>query len=163
MAFDIFVLVCILVGVITGIWKGLATQAAGLATIVLGTTGGSAMAAAVLAAKDDLPAVPVFMVCYGLIAAACYGVAALLRKKLEDKKLGKWDKHMGGAVGVLHGLVMATILTFFFLAIVPAQADNLKGRPTAPLISKTFWGIYKVLPGKVQEGIDPILERIRAG
>lgn len=165
--FDIFVLICAVVGVVTGLSKGLAMQLAGIASLVLGFALGAPMAKAIVSAYDGetpFQGLVIFAACFGVIALICYGVAIKFREWLKEKELKQWDKQVGGFVGLFHGLFVSLVLTFMALVIAPGTApEYIKGSNSIKPMSKAFWGIHAILPSEVQEAMEPLIKRAKSG
>ena len=165
--FDLFVLVCAVIGIGTGLHKGLAMQLAGIASLILGFAVGTPLAKTIVTAYDGetpFQGLIIFVVCFGVIALICYGLAIKFRRWLKEKELKQWDKQVGGLVGLFHGLFVSLVLTFIALVIAPGTVpDYIKDSNSIKPMSKAFWAIHAILPGEAQEAMEPLIERAKSG
>ncbi|MDR0611765.1 MAG: CvpA family protein [Planctomycetaceae bacterium] len=64
-----------------------------------------------------------------------------LEKKIKDWNLAKWNRHLGGLLGLLKGLILCMVLTFFGVMLSEATREvvfkSKSGNHLARLIEKT--------------------------
>ena len=165
--FDLFVLTCAVIGIGMGLYKGFATQLAGIASLILGFALGVPLAKSILAAYDGetpFQGLVIFVVCFGVIALICYGLAIKFREWLKEKELRQWDRQVGGLVGLFHGLFVSLVLTFIALVIAPGTVpEYIKDSNFIKPMSKAFWAIHAILPGEAQEAMEPLIDRAKSG
>jgi membrane protein required for colicin V production len=156
MIFDLFVIGAVIAGILVGTWKGMAWQLAGLGSFVLGFVIGLPASAFISGALDDpgtFTRFLIFALCYAGVSLGCFGLAVLLRRKLEAVKLENFDRHMGAFLGGFHGLALAAVITMFLITLMPALAPDVLTRPTGKVIGHTLDVIHGILP----EGLHDIL------
>lgn len=160
MLFDLFVIACILIGALLGAWKGMIWQLAGIGSLFFGFVLGMPLSGWIAGGfenPDVFERFLVFAICYAAISLACYGVALMLRKKLEQAKLQKYDRHMGAFLGVVNGLAFAAVTTMFLVILVESARKPVLTRPTGKLIGKTLDGLHGVLPEGVHDVLHPYM------
>jgi hypothetical protein len=160
MIFDLFFFLCVAAGVITGLWKGLAWQLAGIGSVVLGFIAGLPLSGAIAASLQN-PTVfkrfLVFAVCYACISLVCYAAALVLRTRLEAVKLERYDRHMGGFVGLIHGLALCATITMFLVTLSEGARKAILPRPTGKVIGVTLDAMHGVLPEGLHEMLHPYM------
>lgn len=160
MIFDLFFFLCVVAGILTGAWKGLSWQLAGIGSVVLGFLLGVPLSASI-AAGLDAPTVfkrfLVFALCYAGISLACYAAALVLRKKLELIKLHHYDRHMGAFLGAVHGLALCATVSMFLLTLSEDARRAILTRPTGKVIGVTLDAMHGVLPDGLHELVHPYM------
>ena len=65
----------------------------------------------------------------------------------------KYDRHMGGFVGAVHGLVVWAVIGMFVIALSSDARQSILSRPTGKVLSHTLDGMHGVMP----DGLHDIL------
>ena len=160
MWFDLVLLALVGVGIITGLWKGLAWQLAGIFSVVLGIILGSPLATMISGLFEE-PGVftrfLIFAISYALISLGCYLLALLWRGKMADFKLQRYDRHMGGFVGAVHGLVVWTVIGMFMVTLSEDARQAILTRPTGKALSFTLDGMHGVMPEGLHDVLHPFM------
>ncbi len=161
---DAFVLICAVGGIGFGVSKGFAIQVAGILGLILGFTLASPISKGIVRAAElsSGQGLAIYFAVFSVISLICYGIAIFFRKKLEEKKLGDWDKKMGGVIGLFHGLFMSIVLTFGMLVMAPSTADKIRDSASAKPMGTAFWAIHEILPEEIQDAMDPLIERAKS-
>ena len=160
MWFDLFLLAMVLGGIVLGLFKGLGWQLAGIGSRVLGFAVGRPMSAGV-AMLFDKPSVfasfVIFAVCYGIISLTCYMLALVWRRKLEEIRLERYDRHMGGFLGAFHGLALWAMISMFLVTLSEDIRKDVLPRPTGKLLSHTLEGIHGITPPGLHDILHPFM------
>ncbi len=160
MIFDLFFFLCVVAGIVTGAWKGLAWQLAGIGSVVLGFLVGVPLSGFITGALEH-PSVfkrfLVFALCYAGISLACYAVALLVRKRLEAVKLERYDRHMGAFVGAVHGLALCAVATMFLVTLSEEARRTILVRPTGKAIGVTLDAMHGILPDGLHDMVHPYM------
>ena len=160
MWFDLFLLGMVLVGILLGTWKGLAWQLAGIFSVILGFVLGRPLSMAISGQMEE-PSVfthfLIFAVCYAAISLGCYLLALLWRKKLEGIKLERYDRHMGGFVGAVNGLILWAMISMFIVAFSEDLRKDILSRPTGKVLGRTLDGVHGVMPDGLHEILHPFM------
>ena len=162
MAYDLFVLVCAVLGVLVGYKRGFALHTAGLVALVLGFVVGIPLTKLVLGAQSEpSPATSliIFLVCCGAGSFAVHLIGVAVRSKLKKRSLESWDRQLGAVLGVVHGRFLCLMLTFAAVVIAPSLLPPILERPSGKAMQEAFRAIHAVLPADVQEGMQPLIER----
>jgi uncharacterized membrane protein required for colicin V production len=160
MWFDLIVVAFIVAGIITGAWKGLSWQLAGIGSVVLGVLVAYPTTVFIVGGMEDPSLFVQFLVfagCYGGVSLGCYGVALFLRRRLEEIKLQRYDRHMGAFVGAFHGLALWSMLVVLLIALVPPSRDAILTRPTGKLVGWCLDLMHGILPDKLSEVLKPYM------
>jgi membrane protein required for colicin V production len=122
MFFDALVLVVVVLAAGFGAWRGFAKQVAGLIAPAVGIGAGWPLSVLLPQLNRWLA----FGLIYLLITLIVFGIAALVRKKIEKAGLEGWDNHLGFLLGAAKGCVLVITLTILSLAL----SRDLRGRVT---------------------------------
>jgi len=158
--FDLLVIAAALAGLVAGAWKGLAWQLAGIGSFVLGFFVGLPLSTFIAGGMHEPTTFTrflIFAICYAGISLGCYGVALLLRKKLEAFKLERFDKHTGAFLGAFHGLLLAAVFTLFLVALFPSTARDVLTSPSGKAIGHTLDAMHGILPDGIHEILHPYM------
>ena len=162
MAYDIFVLACGSVGLVFGYLRGFAVHASGLLSLLLGFALGIPLAKLFLASMGETPPASrllVFLAAFAAVTFACHLVGVKVRSRLQKRNLQAWDRQLGAALGLLHGLFACLMLTFAAIVLVPSLREPIAERPSGQVMGQAFVAIHAVLPTEIQEGMQPLIER----
>lgn len=160
MIFDFFLFLCVVAGIVTGAWKGLSWQLAGIGSVVLGFLLGVPLSGFIAGGLDH-PTIfkrfLVFVLCYGGISLACYVAALIVRTKLEAIKLERYDRHMGAFVGAIHGLALCATASMFLIALSEDARRVILTRPAGRVIGVTLDAMHGVLPDGLHDLLHPYM------
>ena len=165
MAYDLTVLVFAVGGLLLGYKRGFAVHAAGLISLVLGFAVGIPLTNVILGAMGETTPggrLLVFLGCYAVVTFACHLIGIKARSRLKKRSLEAWDRQLGAALGVLHGLFACLMLTFAAVVLVPSLREPIAERPSGQVMGQAFRAIHAVLPASVQEGMQPLIERAQS-
>ena len=142
MTFDALVLVVVALAAGFGAWRGFAKQLAGLIAPVLGIGAGWPLSALVVHLHRWLA----FALIYLLITLIVYGVASLVRKRMEKVGLEGWDNHLGFVLGAAKGCVLAIALTLLALAVSADLRRSVPVTRTGGLMTQVVREVRPLLP-----------------
>ncbi|WP_028580756.1 CvpA family protein [Desulfogranum japonicum] len=138
--FDIIVVLLMLFFLVRGLWVGFMRQLAAF----FGLIGGYLLAAryhgfvAPFAERYIENPKVIFLVCFCcvfLLAAIAFGLLGkLLRKVMEISLLGWFDRALGGALGVVKGFIVASLVYMFVASSLSATNGMLRKSLSAPYL-----------------------------
>ena len=160
MWFDLFLVGMVFGGVVLGVWKGLAWQLAGIFSIFLGFALGRPISAAIAGLYEN-PSVftrfLIFAITYAAISLGCYLLALLWRRKLKEFRLQRYDRHLGGFLGAIHGLAWCAIFTMFIIVFREDTRKPILSRPTGKLVAHTLDGLHGIMPDGLHDILHPYM------
>lgn len=162
MAYNFMVLACGGAGLALGYLRGFAVHASGLVALVLGFAVGIPLTSLILATMDETqPAsrLLIFLGCFAAVTFVCHLIGVKIRSRLRKRNLQGWDRQLGAALGLLHGLFICLMLTFAAVVLMPSLKEPLGESASGRGMEEAFRAIHAVLPEEVQEGMQPLIER----
>lgn len=164
--YDIAMLTVLVGATVFGAWKGMAWQAASLASLVLSYF---------VALRFSESLAPVFgdnapwnrfiamLVLYLATGAAVWLAFRLVAGILDKIRLRDFDRQIGAIFGLLKGVLLCLAITFFALALSPDLREHIlqsrSGRAMAVLLDKSD----AIIPSELHEVLDPYLRRLEDG
>lgn len=131
-AYDIFMLAVLVASIGFGVWKGLAWQAAALASIIVsGVVAAqfSPQLAPVLSEQEPWNRFLAMLVLYVGSSLAIWLVFRLVARAIDRVQLKEFDRQLGGLLGAAKGILWCIVITFFTVTLSePARQVILKTR-----------------------------------
>jgi membrane protein required for colicin V production len=161
MFYDLLVLAIIVFFILFGLWKGLAFQVAGIASLILGflvAIPGSAPIASWFGSTPPLNRFIAAGVLYALVSLGLFLAAFYYREFISKWKLDNWDRHLGGLFGALKGFLLSFALTFFAITCFPGLRHPILSRPTGKLMAYTMHAFHPLWPAGFHEIIHSYIE-----
>ena len=120
MWYDLLILAIIIFAAIRGAMKGFVWQLATIAALVLCFLFATPLSLALAPAIGVQPPLNRWIalaVIYALFSLLAFGGARMLREGIEKAKFVEYDRHLGSVFGLLKGVVIALVLTFFAVTL----------------------------------------------
>lgn len=158
MVFDILVAITILGGAWFGARRGLASQVAGLLSLVAGFLVAiplSAPLAPFFSSREPVGRLIALATVYAVASLTLYALAFRYHKMIERWKLEHWDRHLGALMGAVKGGFLAIALTFFALTLVADLREPILRTPTGRLMGRLVRVLHPVLPPEVHDVLHP--------
>ncbi len=165
--FDMFVLAVIGFTLIRGVFRGIIREVAGL----LGAIGGFYAAqayylklAGILSAwlADPLFCrISSFLLILIAVTAAANIFAVILRKLVSLALLGFADRLLGGAFGILKGLVFVSIIYYLSVSLLPDKGGRvMEGSVVAPVIRTCISTVMELVPRDAKSKVEKRLKSL---
>jgi uncharacterized membrane protein required for colicin V production len=151
MLFDALVVAFVALAAGIGAWKGCARQLAGILAPVAGFAAGWPLSAEIPTLNRWLA----FGLLYILITLVVFGVAALVRRRLERAKLEGWDNHLGLLLGAAQGCVFAVALTLIAMAVSHDVRGIVTSTRTGGLMATAIRELRPLLSQGAADFLDP--------
>jgi uncharacterized membrane protein required for colicin V production len=151
MLFDALVVTFVALAAGIGAWKGCARQLAGMLAPVAGIAAGWPLSAEIPTLNRWLA----FGLLYLLITLVVFGVAALVRRRLERAKLEGWDNHLGLVLGAAQGCVFAVALTLIAMAVSHDLREIVPSTRTGNLMVTAIRELRPLLSQGASDLLDP--------
>jgi len=159
--YDFLVLGIILFFILLGLWKGLAWQLAGILSLVLGfmvAIPGSAPIARFFGSTAPLNRFVAAAVLYGVVSLGLYLAAFYYREFISKWKLDNWDRHLGGILGAVKGILLSFALTFFAITCFKGLREPILTRPTGKFMAYAMHALNPLWPPGFHESIHAYIE-----
>lgn len=163
--FDIVALSVIGLTVALGLWKGLAVQVFGLAGLILGY---------ILSVKYYLNAARLlpdisqgtariagFLAIFIACILAAFIMGRLLEKLLKFAGLGWANRLFGGALGLLKGTLIVSVIMVVLIAFLPSDSSMMKQSVTLPYLVSVTRLFGAAIPEDIKSKYKNRLELLR--
>tara|TARA_B100000809_G_C15003446_1_gene482330 strand:- start:449 stop:985 length:537 start_codon:yes stop_codon:yes gene_type:complete len=160
--YDLIMLAIALFATLFGAWKGLAWQIAWVSAVAISSLVALQLRTGVANQLGMVgPAGSYFAM--GIVFAAVSVIIWLLYRMgyswIKRSGLGKFDRRMGGAAGILSGLLLCTLITVISMSVSgPAGRAQIQSSYSGRWISSLLTRSSSYLPGDVQQKVDDLLE-----
>lgn len=153
----------VLTAIVFGVWKGLAWQVAGIASLVVGFVVATPLSGAVAPWFPGRPPLNRFIAmfaAYLLASLGIYVIALVYRKLLDRLQLSQWDRHMGGVMGAIKGWLLVVVGVLFSSTLSVRARDAVLPTPVGRLAAKTIDVLHPVFPPEVHEVVHPYVHHL---
>lgn len=154
--------------VLAGLMKGFARSVVGLAAVVIGLLCGlwfygvaGAFFYEFLSSRRLAHLMGFLIILFGVVLAGML-VGAVLARLLKWAQLGWLDRLMGGAFGLVRGVLVAAAIVLAITAFAPKPPPrSVAGSRLAPYMLETGRLIVSAAPYEVREGFEESYERLK--
>lgn len=160
---DLIVAGIILFSVIRGMMKGFVWQLATIAAIVLCfffANSLSIMLAPLIGLQEPLNRWVAMFFLYIVFSFISFALARALKGYIEEAKFTEYDKHMGAVLGLVKGVALALVLTFFSVTLSEqARAQVMhtySGRYAAIIMDR----LHPVMPEELHAILEPYIHQL---
>lgn len=165
MAFDIFILVILLVTTIRGAAKGVAWQLAGIGALVLCflfATPLSLTIAPMIKLAAPLNRWVAMLGIYLVFSFGTFAIARGFREALEKAKFVEFDRHMGALFGLFKGAIIALVITFFSVAMSEKAREAVLKTYTGYAAAHIMNALDPVMPKELHAILEPYIHELDA-
>ena len=166
MWYDLFIAAILVFAAFRGAQRGAIFQVAAIASVVLCFVFAEAISAAVGPAvplKAPLNNWVVMVAAYLVFSFASFGFARVLERWVEKAGMREFNRHVGGALGLVKGAVLALVITFFAVTLSPKSRALLADSRSGHLAADVIRGIHPVMPENLQRALDNYRLKFEAG
>lgn len=163
MIFDVVIVITVLVSSAFGAWKGLAWQAAGVLSLVLGFAVAlplSGPLAFMFGASAPLNRFIAVAVLYALVSLGVYVAALCYRTTIQKWKLEHWDRHLGAVAGAIKGFLLGLVLTYFAVTLSANLREPILRTRAGRVMAHTMSILHPIWPPGVHDIIHPYVHRL---
>ncbi len=97
---------------------------------------------------------------YLVLSFIGYGIARSLRDWMEKKRFADYDRHLGGLLGLLKGVLYSLVFTFFLVTLIPQSHPYVPGSISGELLSHSLTNLRPVVPDEFKEILDKALDAL---
>ncbi|MBD3673420.1 MAG: CvpA family protein [Planctomycetaceae bacterium] len=160
---DLLVVGVILFSVVRGAVKGLVWQLATIASIVLCFLFAGSISSALapmIGLKEPLNRWVAMFLLYLVFSFAAFAVARSMKNLIEEAKFTEYDRHMGAVLGLLKGVGMALILTFFSVTLSEQARDHVMGTVSGRYAAVIMDRLHPVMPEELHAVLEPYIHQL---
>jgi membrane protein required for colicin V production len=142
-------LVVLLGAVLFGVWKGLAWQVASLASLLLSGFAAvhfSPYLAPYFSAQEPWNRFLAMFVLYVLISLGIWIVFRFISSVIERVKLKEFDRQMGALFGLIKGVLLTIVITFFMVTLGEASRQIVLKSYSGDAIARLTRHAVPILP-----------------
>ena len=166
MWYDVVVLAILIVAMVRGAVRGVIWQLAGIAGIVLCLIFAetiSAVGSPYVSLEPPLNQWVVMFVGYLFFSFLSFGFARVLNGAIEKAQLKEYNKHLGAVFGLVKGVALCLVITFFLVTLSEKTRDMLKTSKSARYAALILDRMHPVMPDKLRGALDTYLRELDAG
>ncbi len=142
---------------LSGLLKGLVRQAAGWTGLILGHLAGVKFHGFVQRMLQlDFPKAETvaYLVTFVGVYVAVRLVGSMLERRVRGSKLSGADRFIGGAAGLLKGVLLSILLVFVMVVFLPRDARFLHTSKLTPRVIVAARWMAPAFPAKVQDAFN---------
>ncbi|MGI9427026.1 MAG: CvpA family protein [Bythopirellula sp.] len=161
--YDLLMLLVLVAATMFGFWKGMAWQVASLASLVVSYFVALRFADQLAPMISSQPwnwSVAMLAIYIGT-SFVIWTLFRLVSGLIDRVKLDGFDHQMGALIGFAKGVLLATVITFFAVTILPQnQKDMIIASRTGEYIVRFLDKTHSIVPPKFHDLIHPYVELI---
>ncbi len=160
---DLIVLGIILFSVVRGAIKGFVWQIATIAALVLCflfAESLSVMIAPLIGVKEPLNRWIAMFLLYVILSFISFAIARAMKEYIEEAKFTEYDKHMGAVFGLLKGVALALVLTFFSVTLSEQAKNHILGTHSGRYAAIIMDRLHPVMPAELHAILEPYIHQL---
>jgi membrane protein required for colicin V production len=160
---DLLVVGVIAFSVIRGAVKGLVWQLATIASIVLCFMFAESLSivlAPMIGLKEPLNRWVAMFLLYLIFSFLAFAVARSMKTMIEEAKFTEYDRHMGAVLGLLKGVGIALILTFFSVTLSEQARNHVMGTISGKYAAIIMDRLHPVMPTELHAVLEPYIHSL---
>jgi membrane protein required for colicin V production len=165
MWYDLLVLAILGYFLLRGAARGLLTQLASIAAIVICLAFAESISAAFGPYVSLEPPLNHWVVMFGaylVCSFITFGLARVLTDWMEQARLESFNQHLGAIFGLLKGIAVSLVLTFFLTTLSPASRSALSDSKAAYAAAWIMHRIHPIMPEQINEALTTYLRLYEA-
>lgn len=145
-----------------GYWKGATWQIAPIMSLVLGYMIAMPMSVTSAHYFGDPPQNRLYalVTIYIGVSLVVYLLVRAFRAGIENAKLTEFDKHIGGLLGALKGVLITLATTVVLLIYSPIARDLILKSESSTIAAKIINAVYPILPQAMHQILLPYLKQL---
>lgn len=165
MWYDVLVAGILIFFTLRGAMRGVVWQIAGIAGIVICFMFADAISNAVgpyIHLEPPLNHWVALAGAYLALSFVCFGLARAFHEWMEKNKLKEFDRHLGAVFGLVKGLILALVLTFFVVTVSEKAHERLKDSYSARYSAIIMDRLHPVLPARLHDSLAKYIHSLDA-
>ncbi|MBI3725021.1 CvpA family protein [bacterium] len=165
-AFDLVVVVALVLGYLVGRAKGFLWQLSGILTLALGYVFAAALSRLVARAfpgswPEDLRSFAAWAAIYAVVSIGVYLVFMKLQKRIRELEFEELDRRFGGALGAVKAGLLVLVVSVVFVTASANARDVVRASPSGRLLARAGVTVRFLLPDRVGDKFGECLENLR--
>lgn len=159
--YDLVMLVVLIATTIFGIVKGMAWQAASLASLIVSAAVAIHFSAAMAPYFSEHAPWNRFLaalVLFVLTSAAIWWLFRLVAGVIDRLKLKDWDRQLGGVLGFIKGVLLCMVITFFVLGLSEPMRQTVLASRSGYWMAVAVGKGYPMVPEEVRAVIGEYID-----
>lgn len=160
--YDYLMILIVVASAIHGAWRGVSWQIAPIASLILGYMFAVPLSQVTAHWFGNPPTnrLIALAVMYIFVSLAVYLLVRSVRESMERLKLQEFDRHLGGLLGAVKGLLLTLAITLTLLSVSPQARDVILKSESKTVAAQLVHTIYPILPDDVHRVLDPYLAQL---
>ena len=163
MWYDLLIVAILVITAARGAMKGFVWQLAAIGSLVLCFLFATPLSLALAPAIGVDPPLNrwiALLVIYSLFAAVAFGAARMLREGIEKAKFVEYDRHLGAVFGLLKGVVISLVLTFFAVTLSDTARAHIMESKSGYAAAIIMDGLHPVMPAELHAVLEPYIHQL---
>jgi membrane protein required for colicin V production len=167
--YDIAMLVVVAGATLFGVWKGMAWQAASLASVAVSTLVAlhfSAAIAPMFPGQEPWNRFLAMLILYVVTAGAIWGLFRLVSNLIDRVKLQEFDRQLGATFGLAKGILYCVVITFFAVTLSESSRKLVLQSRSGDWIARGIRSANPIMPEDIRayvgKYIDELDEKLHA-
>jgi uncharacterized membrane protein required for colicin V production len=160
--YDALMLLIVIVALVQGAWRGMVWQLAPIASLILGYIVAYPMSitAAQYFGRPPLNRLWAMLAIYAVVSMGVYLFIRSLRESLEKMKLVEFDRHLGGLLGAVKGVLFTVALTIGLITISDDARDIILKSESVTIAARIMNTISPILPEQLNALVSPYVKNL---
>ncbi len=163
MWYDAFVVVVLIFCMIRGAMRGVIWQLAGIAGLVLSLVFAETVSAAAspyVGLAEPLNQWVTMFAAYLVFSFLSFGVARMIQGWMERAKMTEFNRHLGAAFGLLKGVAVCLVLTFFIVTLSADARTMLQHSKSGYAAAVIMDRLHPIMPEKLHDSLDKYIHQL---
>lgn len=163
MWYDVFVVAVLIVCMVRGAMRGMIWQLAGIAGLVLCLVFAETIAAAIgphVGLAEPLNHWVVMFAAYLVFSFLSFGVARLFHGWIEKAQMTEFNRHLGAVFGLVKGVAICLVLTFFIVTLSPNMRTMLQHSRSGYAAAVIMDRLHPVMPEKLHHALEDYIHQL---
>lgn len=163
MYYDLLTLGILAVTTIRGAAKGIAWQLAAIAALVLCFVFATPLSIAIapyIKLDPPLNRWVAMLGIYLVFSFATFATARTFRGWLEKERFVEYDRHLGAVFGLVKGVTLSLVLTFFVVAMSEKGRSYILHTYTGYAAAKIMDGLHPIMPEELHDVLEPYIHEL---
>lgn len=160
--YDALMLLIVIVALVQGAWRGMIWQLAPIASLILGYIVAYPMSITLAQyfGRPPLNRLWAMLAVYAIVSMAVYLFVRSLRESLEKLKLVEFDRHLGGLLGAVKGVLFTVALTIGLITISDDARDIILKSESVTIAARIMNTISPILPEQLNTLVQPYVKNL---
>ncbi|MGD9854267.1 MAG: CvpA family protein [Planctomycetaceae bacterium] len=163
MWYDAFVVAVLIVCMVRGAMRGVIWQLAGIAGLVLCLVFAETVSAAVgphVPLAEPLNHWVTLFGAYLVFSFLSFGVARMIQGWMEKAQMTEFNRHLGAVFGLIKGIAICLVLTFFIVTLSPSARGMLQHSKSGYAAAVIMDRLHPIMPEKLHDSLEEYIHQL---